>query len=59
MGDEDNGGIAFIRTYASADGETRRFGPGSVFLAEDTTGKGHQTRAVGVGGCVVVWVACR
>jgi hypothetical protein len=24
-----------------SDGETRRFGPGSVLLAEDTTGKGH------------------
>lgn len=41
-----------------SDGETRRFGPGSVFLAEDTTGKGHRTRALGAGGCVVVWVAC-
>jgi uncharacterized cupin superfamily protein len=30
-----------------SDGETRRFGPGSVFLAEDTTGKGHITRGAG------------
>lgn len=36
----------------------RRFGPGSVFLADDTTGQGHQTGAVGTGGCFVVWVAC-
>jgi quercetin dioxygenase-like cupin family protein len=30
-----------------SDGEVRRFGPGSVNLVEDTTGKGHVTRAVG------------
>jgi quercetin dioxygenase-like cupin family protein len=41
-----------------ADGETRSFGPGSVFLVEDTTGAGHQTRAVGSGECVFVTVAC-
>ncbi len=29
-----------------SDGEVRRFGPGSFFLAEDTTGKGHKSRAV-------------
>jgi quercetin dioxygenase-like cupin family protein len=31
----------------TSDGKTRRFGPGSVVLLDDTTGKGHQTRAVG------------
>jgi hypothetical protein len=30
-----------------SDGEVRRFGPGSVFLLEDTTGKGHRTQALG------------
>jgi quercetin dioxygenase-like cupin family protein len=40
-----------------ADGETRSFGPGSVFLVEDTAGTGHQTRAVGSGECVFVTVA--
>jgi hypothetical protein len=30
-----------------SDGEVRRFGPGTVVLAEDVTGKGHQTRPVG------------
>lgn len=30
-----------------SDGEIRRFGPGSVMLAEDTTGKGHTSRVVG------------
>ena len=41
-----------------SDGERRRFGPGSVVLAEDTTGKGHQTRAGGTGPSLVIWVAC-
>ncbi len=30
----------------ASDGEVRRLGPGSVFLAEDTTGKGHLSRAI-------------
>ncbi len=30
-----------------SDGEVRRFGLGSVLLMDDTTGKGHITRAVG------------
>lgn len=30
-----------------SDGETRRFGPGSVILVEDTAGKGHRTRRIG------------
>lgn len=29
------------------DGTTRRFGPGDVMLADDLTGKGHQSRVVG------------
>jgi hypothetical protein len=29
-----------------SDGEIRRFGPGSVLLVEDTTGKGHLTRSL-------------
>lgn len=31
----------------ASGGEVRRFGPGSVFLAEDTTGKGHTIRCLG------------
>ena len=31
----------------TSDGEVRRFGPGSVTLVEDTTGKGHRSRVVG------------
>ncbi len=30
----------------ASDGTTRRFGPGEILLAEDTTGKGHISRAV-------------
>lgn len=29
------------------DGTKRRFGPGDILLAEDTTGRGHISRAVG------------
>jgi hypothetical protein len=29
-----------------SDGEVRRFEAGSVFLAEDVTGKGHKSRAL-------------
>jgi hypothetical protein len=29
------------------DGTIRRFGPGDVMLAEDTTGRGHITRVIG------------
>lgn len=29
-----------------SDGEVRRFEAGTVFLAEDTTGKGHKSRAL-------------
>ncbi len=31
----------------ASDGQVRQFGPGSVVLLDDTTGKGHQTRVVG------------
>jgi len=31
----------------TSDGQVRHFGPGSVVLLDDTTGRGHQTRAVG------------
>ncbi|MBM2825102.1 MAG: hypothetical protein HW402_766 [Dehalococcoidales bacterium] len=30
----------------ASDGTTRRLGPGEIMLAEDTTGKGHISRAV-------------
>jgi quercetin dioxygenase-like cupin family protein len=31
----------------TSDGQKREFGPGSLVLLDDTTGKGHQTRAIG------------
>ena len=31
----------------ASDGEVRRFGPGSLYLLEDTKGKGHTTRSIG------------
>ncbi len=30
-----------------SDGEIRQFGPGSITLVEDTTGKGHKSRVIG------------
>jgi hypothetical protein len=30
----------------TSDGETRRFGPGSIVLLDDLTGKGHNTRVL-------------
>ena len=36
-------------------GKTKSFGPGDMLLAEDLTGKGHLTRAVG-GDCVWMFV---
>jgi hypothetical protein len=33
----------------TSDGETRCFGPGSIWLLEDTTGKGHNTRVLSSG----------
>jgi len=30
-----------------SDGTMRRFGPGEIFLADDTSGQGHISRAVG------------
>ena len=39
-----------------ADGTLRRFGPGDVLLADDTTGRGHTTRDVGAVGRVTAYV---
>ena len=40
----------------TSDGEVRRFGPGSVTLVEDTTGRGHRSRNVGTGDVVLAVV---
>jgi len=39
-----------------SDGEVRRFGPGTILLAEDTSGKGHISRTVGSKDTVVALV---
>ncbi len=37
----------------AGDGERRRFGPGGVYLSGDTSGEGHESRAVGPDDCVL------
>lgn len=39
-----------------SDGEMRRFGPGSVVLVEDTSGKGHASRVLGNNNVLAVMV---
>ena len=38
----------------ASDGEVRQLGPGTVLLAEDTTGKGHISRVTGSDEMLVV-----
>jgi hypothetical protein len=38
------------------DGSTKRFAPGDIFLAEDTTGHGHRTRAVSGGVLDILFI---
>jgi len=42
----------------STDGNMRRMKPGTVWLVEDTTGKGHRTRVTDAGGWLIalVWL---
>lgn len=40
----------------ASDGEIRRFGPGGVFLADDTTGKGHILRGISDGERIIALV---
>ena len=40
----------------ASDGMTKRFGPHSVLLAEDTTGKGHRSRVVSDEGSLALLV---
>src|SRR5580704_1106985 len=49
-------GVTGEYAVTTSRGDTRRFGPGSVLLAEDTTGKGHSTRTIsdGYAFCVVL-----
>ncbi len=39
-----------------SDGEIRHFGPGSILLVEDTTGKGHNARFVGTDDAIIAIV---
>jgi hypothetical protein len=41
--------LAGMVEVEASDGEVRRFGPGSVLLADDLTGVGHITRNLGPG----------
>jgi quercetin dioxygenase-like cupin family protein len=43
--------------HEAADGTCRRFGPGDIFLAEDTTGTGHRTRSHGSQPCTGLVIA--
>lgn len=40
----------------TSDGDSRRFGPGSVILVEDTTGKGHRSRVTGTSEVIIAAV---
>lgn len=40
----------------TSDGEIRRFGAGSVTLVEDTSGKGHRSRALGSADALIAVV---
>jgi hypothetical protein len=33
--------------HEASDGAVRQFGPGDIFLCEDTEGKGHTSRVLG------------
>ncbi len=39
-------GLSGATEIELADGTRRRFGPGDVLLADDTTGQGHRTQVV-------------
>ncbi len=43
----------------ASDGETRRFGVGSVLLVEDINGKGHSSRVVGKSDSLAAMVQLR
>ena len=43
--------------YEIGDGSRRRFGPGSIFLADDRTGQGHVSRGVGDAPRLCAYVA--
>lgn len=48
--------LAGVHEITASDGEVRRFAPGSVLLAEDTTGKGHMTRVMADSDTLVAYI---
>jgi hypothetical protein len=40
----------------ASDGEKRRFGPGTIMLVEDTTGKGHRSKAISAEDRTSLWL---
>jgi hypothetical protein len=40
----------------TSDGEVRRFGSGALLLAEDTTGRGHNSRTINEGGQLLLFI---
>jgi quercetin dioxygenase-like cupin family protein len=47
--------LSGILQVTVSDGQVQCFGPGCLFFVEDTTGKGHMTRAVGTDDAI--WAA--
>jgi hypothetical protein len=43
-------------TMEASDGEVRELGPGTILLAEDTTGRGHKSRVTGADDMLVLLV---
>ena len=48
--------LAGVMEGEVSDGTVRRFGPGSVTLLEDTTGKGHRSRVISDEGAMTIVV---
>jgi hypothetical protein len=48
--------LAGVHAITASDGEVRHFAPGSVLLAEDTTGKGHMTHIMEDGDTLVAYI---
>ncbi len=51
--------LSGMSEVTASDGEVRRFGPGTVVLMDDLTGKGHVTRSVGNADHIALTVPVR
>jgi hypothetical protein len=49
-------GLTGVVEVEVGDGQRRRFGPGSVVLVTDVTGRGHKTTVLGDQDVLLVWV---